>query len=362
MKKTVDPANDSEVEELHDEVFKLRQEIATMKETKSSRKKATKGDDLKDDWQLEIDRIMKEDLWNGGNFKILWEKSEIRTLQKRVFANMKPHLKEQFKNLDDFIDTYGKDVPTALNALRQYVQQNVKKVVDQYMLKNGLKMPTAEDMRKIIGRDFTTKDTKMMKLYQWYWDSLLPQVVGNTFDWHPRNRHFRHLSSARHGDDCDEDGSEVDEDAPKQPYLVTPSTEVMAVMFLDNHRATWEYQIAKKVADENYNAKAKDDNKPEEKWTTSHCGRAATGGWSQKPPKEGEKTAAEIFKDLKGMNHIGRAAEGTEELDAKCLENLKKARNITASTYDEMSSKKRKRNKEVVVELTEEEEEERFGE
>lgn len=337
------PPSDNE-EEVSDRIAQLEAKLATYQAPKVSKKKATKDSETQDDWQKEIKRIFSEDLWNGGNVKILWKDNQIRSLQETVFDKMAPHLKQHFRDVDHFIVSYGDDVPSSLNGLRQYCQQNVKKVADEFMRKDpNNKLPTQEEMEKLISRNFKASDARMMDLYEWYWDTLLPQVVGNTFDWHIRNRCFSHLSSARHGDDIDDNEASDDGENPP-PYLVTPSTEVMAYLFIDNHRAAWEHQISKKLANAHYNGKDKDKEMPEAKWTINTCGRKKIGGWLPKARKE--------FKRLKALNHAGRAKATTEGLDAALLKKLKAAKGITVATAAEMGAKKRKRKKE------EEEEEE----
>jgi len=117
---------------------------------------------------------------------------------------------------EEWITTYSAIVATAFSKRRGYVLERCQVAIEDWVKTNGtgdkddfpspkdvmrcakcmvdLRLPQGHDPNKDGDLILVSKDGK---LFNWYWNSLLPKTLGNTA-WGERMRHYNTISEARH--------------------------------------------------------------------------------------------------------------------------------------------------------------------
>lgn len=198
------------------------------------------------------------------------------------------------------IKTYKTEIKKALFGQKNYVASEIKKLVMK-MLKDGETLPLASDIEKCATRKIAEEDEK---LFAWYWDKLLPKMVGAK-EWDTSVRYYTTISSARDPED-------------KKVRLITESDEAMLVLLWDNAYDRWleEWEWRKVPA----NA-AKAVPKWPGKYSVSNKGQTKWGGW--KP--EGYGAYNRYFEAAKAA----RKTDNCKQVEKKCLEQLRTNNKIT---------------------------------
>lgn len=203
------------------------------------------------------------------------------------------------------IKTYKTEIKKTLFGQKNYVASEIKKLVMK-MLKDGETLPLASDIEKCATRKINEQDEK---LFEWYWDKLLPKMVGAK-EWDTSVRYYTTISSARDPED-------------KKVRLITESDEAMLVLLWDNAYDRWleEWEWRKDAA----NAALSVPKWPG-KYSVSNKGQTKWGGW--KP--EGYGAYNRYFEAAKAA----RKTDNCKQVEKKCLERLRTNNNITQDTAE----------------------------
>lgn len=208
----------------------------------------------------------------------------------------------------DFVGTYNSDCREGINEQRSYVQSQMKKVFNKAM-SNEVVPPSVEDLYKVVTRDIPLpSDTdeaqqeeheRLMAVFLWYWDDLLPKCAGNIY-WRDSIRRHQCISIANHeGKQC-----------------ITSSTEAMCALMYDNCREKWEKMYARKKEDPTAKMpKKKDDPETDDfagKYSDAQSGQSKYGGWN---PEGLEK-----FRQVVGQVKAARQTEKSAQLERFCLD------------------------------------------
>jgi hypothetical protein len=114
-----------------------------------------------------------------------------------------------------------------LNGLRSYAQGQVSKACFKWMDAHNGKLPPLERLEAIIQRTLDPTIDEDLALMKWWVEDVLPMAAGNQYDWSDEKKYYMTVSNG------------APPDAPKQKY-VPPSTEAIAVAFIENCRVRWE--------------------------------------------------------------------------------------------------------------------------
>jgi hypothetical protein len=241
-----------------------------------------------------IDHLGRKELMQTGN-----KAKDVVIMQKR----------------SDFINLYKDDVRDGLNQQRSYIQSQMKKVCDA-LLEKGKKLPTVEDIVSVATRSFPLpKDgdeaggkeyERIMEIFVWYWDVLLPCVAGNTY-WNKGIRRTQTISLA----------------ADKEETLcIPPSTEAMCAVMYDNCYGKWpKLKEIKKKGGKIPKKKTDPGTKDVKgKYSDPLSGQSKYGGWSVTGLKE--------FNRLRKAVITGRALEDLPNVEKDCLGLVRKANQL----------------------------------
>ena len=139
---------------------------------------------------------------------------------------------------------------------------------------------------------------QMRKLFQWYWDTLLPKCAGCHY-WGHNTRLSATISKARAPGTGEKKGR-------KQ---ITPSTEGYIFLTWENSQPKWEHERqminAGKTIDK---AAKKDKSYVEATYSTSKAGNIKYGGWSPEGRTRFIKIMAEIT-EAKKKPHVKKVEE-----------------------------------------------------
>jgi hypothetical protein len=256
---------------------------------------------------------------------------------------------------EQWITAYAHIVTSEINTHRSYVQNRVKKACDKWMATHDGVMPSKDILEKCVKREIDPDNVYELETMMWWWDDCLVYAAGNLDDWHADKRHYMPISRA------------APPDTPQKFYIM-PSTEGIAMAFIENNRSKWKalydakqqfphttkFIVTSKVrVDENgnetqeftHNHKGKKGHtlcngaKYMTKWTDSAAGQQEFNGWS----KEGRDYYVKMFR----ANQEARKKATTSALEDAVLAMIKEDHGKTANSAEEEreASKKRKSKK-----------------
>jgi hypothetical protein len=218
----------------------------------------------------------------------------------------------------DFVATYRGDCREGINEQRSYVQSQMKKVFNKTMEREEVP-PSIEDLYKVVTRDIPLpSDTdeaqqqeheRLMTIFLWYWDELLPKCAGNIY-WRDSIRRHQCISQATHeGKQC-----------------ITNSTEGICALMYDNCHDKWDKMWKNKQEDPSAKMpKKKDDPEVDEyagKYSDSMSGQSKYGGWNP----EGLAKFQEVVAQVKAA----RQTEKSAQLEQICLDMVRHRYKIKA--------------------------------
>ena len=160
------------------------------------------------------------------------------------------------------------------------------------------------------------------KLFDKYWNVLLPKVAGHSA-WGPTKRHYCLLSSGK-----------VDDEDPESELLVTPSDEAFLCVIWENCYSKWWYreQCNRKTPKVEPDEKHKDMKTP---FTDAKGGQKKYGGWNAEGINRYDQVCAQITK-----NRIDQK-EYIEAVEQNALDRIQAACEVT----DKEANKKKKKKK-----------------
>lgn len=215
------------------------------------------------------------------------------------------------------IKTYKTEIKKALFGQKNYVASELKKVVWK-LLEEGKTLPSTEEILKCAARKISTNDE--VTLFMWYWDVLLPKMVGAK-EWDTSVRYYTTISSAK------------DPDEPKD-RLITVSDEAMLVLMWDNSYDRWITEWTWETDPENKDNKNKKKPKWSGKYSFSNKGQCKWGGWKH----EGYLAYNKYFEEARAA----RKDKNCKKVEENCLQMLRAKNNITQENHEMQEHMKRR--------------------
>lgn len=274
-----------------------------------------------------VKKKTRKELWRICKF-MADEKQErqatevvLDTLKMREFMLTNDKAKDAviLQKRSDFVGTYSNDCREALNDQRSYVQSQMKKVANKLLAKEEDPLPSIEDIYKVATRiipllpddpNDTSEEAvaqraeheRLMNIFLWYWDDLLPACAGNIY-WRDGIRRSQCITVANH----------------EGKHCIPASTEAMTAIMYDNCSEKWASMWDKKKEDPEYKIpKKKEDPDYEEmlpKYSDPAAGQSKYGGWSE----EGLLKYSELVPQIKTSRQTTEAAQ----LERICLQMVK---------------------------------------
>jgi hypothetical protein len=330
-------------------VANMKAQLAVTKHKKAKKK----GKEIDED---ETPRLIREcihkHLWALSKF-VNGEQSQDKVAAKCLeLLNIK-EFNGQGEQYDadraEWIKAYGPGVTAQLNTHRSYVQNRCREACIRWMDNHEGTLPSEELLLKCLERKIDLKNDDEVAVMKWYWDDLLAMAAGNAEDWNVDKRHYVLLSTG------------APPKNPESPYI-TPSTEAIAMTFIDNNRTRWPALFAAKQLypkAKEIRARAKVHEGTEEftwykgrvggvllcngekyltKYTETAAGQQEFTGWS--------KAGRDYNVAKKALNEKARKAKGTKKFEQAILDMIRADNDKTAaSALEERNAKRRKSGK-----------------
>jgi hypothetical protein len=214
-----------------------------------------------------------------------------------------PQHKESEDTKYSFAETYKGQIKKALFKQRNYVTSEFKKLAWMFFKgKFQFPIPTVEEIIKCATRDI--RSDREMVVFRWYWEHLLPKMVGSN-EWGKNVRLYNTISGATCGNN-------------NQEKVVSPQDEAMCVLLWDNCFERWGELWAFTQDPANQGEKQPIKNG---KYTVTDKGQAEWGGWIP----DGLQAFNNYYTQIRDV----RGTEAATRVEKACLQELRKAYNIT---------------------------------
>jgi len=129
------------------------------------------------------------------------------------------------KNKAEFFELYWKNTVSLLNNIRSTAASECKKAAKIWWDENLHKLPSNEDLDRLISRDLDIHDDKDYLLFEWYQMHLVAKATGSSKIFDKKERARMTLSKAAIP-------------KSKRPYI-TPQTEAYAVLLMKGNHSRW---------------------------------------------------------------------------------------------------------------------------
>jgi hypothetical protein len=259
--------------------------------------------------------IAKDALWRVRKFISCSDEEEwcAAFVLKRMGL---PNMEEESDDHWSWVATYKKVIKKKLFERRNYVTSEMKKACSVDFLDKGLKIPTLAMILKCATRTIDPDNAEEMKVLMWYWETLLPKMVGKS-NWGDDKMYYSTVSLAR-----------TDEIKPKR--LITYASEAMICAIWDNNYEKWPKLHVWALKEEN-----KDSVQPNwnGKYTVTDGGQNEWGGW--KP--EGLEAYNSYVKQVKA----GRQSQNCPQLEKITLQQLRLRAGIDQPNHQQTLTRKR---------------------
>jgi len=255
---------------------------------------------------------------------------------------------------EQWVEAYTGTVVKKFNKQRSYAQTQVSKAVTKWMDSHKGQIPNTGRLEALLKREIDPKNDDDYALMKWYWTEVLPMAAGNSHDWAVDKRYYLTLTEG------------APANAPDKKY-VPPSTEAIAVAFIENNRDKWaEIWKLKQHADyvdvkfwrPNVKLEYETDKDGKKvlayehqlddtgeavilnspifwgKFTKLDAGQCSDSGWTV----EGR----EKFTQWMQMNKAARARPECLEVEREFLKLLRAEKGIKAKTADEEGLRRRR--------------------
>jgi hypothetical protein len=190
-------------------------------------------------------------------------------------------------------------------------------------LKNGEELPTIEMLKKCIARTIDPENEAEMKIFEWYWEVLLPKMIGAA-EWGPTVRYYNTICAAKLPPN--KDGK------PSKKFLITPSHEGMILAIWDNNYENWQKLWEWSQKPEN---KDKTQRNKGGKYTSTDKGQREFGGW--------EAAGIEAYNSYVDQAIAVRKSRSGKLLESLTLQRLRKSNNIDQADAQAQSKLNRSR-------------------
>ena len=295
--------------------------------------------------QREVHKCTKQKLWKICKF--LRSQGKLDKATKFVMEKL------QLAEMDglegsDLVDaqetwkaTFSKSVRTALNKQRNYVQQELRELMEKEVFQKGKEdeFPDEKQILDIAMRnkldDDTPKEERALyeKLFDNYWNILMPKVAGH-FAWGPNKRHYELMSSGKEDDDSEN--------------YVSPSDEAFLVLIWLNCYKKWRYQELLK-RDEPEKELEEDHDDVKTPCTDAKGGQKTFGGWNE--------AGITKFRELEKAIKENRETEKKyiEEVEQQALERIRKVEQVAEKDASRKTKKRKKKVAAIEEESTDDE-------
>lgn len=208
---------------------------------------------------------------------------------------------------ETWLATHKEDVRTSLNNVRNFVQQELRKLVlHHYETETEDLLPTVAEILKLMERKGLASGNnkgRMEEVFDFYWDKLLPKVAGHV-NWCPTKRHYSLLSAATTPSPI-----EGEADIP----CVHHTSEGILVALWEHCFPRWRYECIQKrtnkaVDPEHEDMKGKD-------YITAIAGRNKYGGWTN--------TGRDRVKVLSALCKAARKKPSVEAIERDALQRIR---------------------------------------
>ena len=339
----------------------LANELEIAKAAKMHKDAKTKG---QSQMEVLIKQVIKRDVWRAVKLAYGEKKQRkaaelcLSALNLRDFQGNSNEVK---KRRQDWVDNYFRVVTGQTNEHRGYVQTQIRGAALKYMEANDGNFPPVEKLLACLERKIDLDNEEDAKVFEVYWDTLIPKAAGNKHDWNTAHSHYVRM--------CD--GA-----PPNKPHslYVTPSTEAFLVAVCESNEERWAETYRQKQLNPGKQVYFCPDWDPKKgepplvsadgkyvyaygdkffgKYTDANKGQSRNPGWT--------KAGRDRLIELAALNKEARAKPQTLALEQAFLDKLRAKYGLTCHSQEEENRNKRRKNKKAKV--VEEEEEEDEGE
>jgi hypothetical protein len=300
------------------EVNNLKAQLEVMQQTANARISKGKAKLLREneDEKQKIDKLVVTELWRTCKFINCKDDEDNASefLYKLIYGDQNLNMDAMYS----WIETYKTHIKKALYAKRNYATSQLKLAAFQLFDKNK-PFPTVAMVLKCVNRTIDVNNEEEMVVFQWYWEVLLPKMVGAA-EWGSTVRYYNTISAARLPDDA------------RKRKLVTSSHEGMILAIWDNNFEKWQYLFEQAAQEENKGKKQKNEGG---KYTSTKKGQRQFGGW--------EPHGIEAFNRYCEEASAGRRNPNRKLLEKTTLELLRKRYNIDQLDHDTQTRVNRNR-------------------
>ena len=281
-KQQAEEAAQQENAQLKLELARLQKKIKLDRSGTSARGSGSKGSQSA--MAREVKKVAKTKLWKICKFLRNQNKLDkatkyvMETMDLIEFAGLEG--KELVEAKEVWIATHSGCVREALNKHRNYVQQELRNVMEKVFLENKEdEFPNEKQILDLAMRDKLDDETpdeereQHQKLFDNYWNVLMPKVAGH-HAWGPAKRHYELMSTGM-----------ADPEDKKDVQYVTPSDEAFLILIWLNCYKKWRYVfLTKREATNKDPADPTREPDPDHAdmqtpYTDSKSGQKKFGGW-----------------------------------------------------------------------------------
>ena len=283
--------------------------------------------------QREVHKCTKQRLWKICKFlrnqnkldkatKFVMEKLQLADLEGLEGAKL-VDAQEIWKA------TFSPHVRTALNKQRNYVQQELRELMEKEVFQKGKEdeFPNEEQILDVALRNKLDDETPekeralFEKLFDNYWNVLMPKVAGH-LSWGPSKRHYELMSTGKEDEDSE--------------CYVTASDEAFLVLIWLNCYKKWRYRelLKRDEPDKEVDEEHEDMKTP---YTDSKGGQKKFGGWNE----AGIKKFRELEESIK--NNREKENKYILEVEEQALERIRKVEQVAEKEANRKTKKRKKK-------------------
>jgi hypothetical protein len=275
---------------------------------------------INEDEKKRIDALVTSELWRTCKF--INDKEDEEEASEFIYNIIYGKQSTNKDKMYSWTATYKAHIKKALYARRNYSTSQIKLAAND-LFKNNEPVPTVEQILKCISRTIDVNDEQEMAVFQWYWEVLLPKMVGAA-EWGNNVRYYTTIYAAKiPGDE-------------QNRKLVHYSHEGMILAIWDNNIEKWRELYDWSLSPANQGKKQKNSGG---KYTSTTKGQRQYGGW--------EPSGIEAYNRYCEEAKAGRSLANRKILERRTLDLLREKYNINQPDHDSQArairSRKRKK-------------------